>query len=275
MISWANKIAQANASIQQIQADKLMIVYNLDIFAKLEKAISDGIPRHKEIEADPADDFEMTNGEVTDYEEDQPYEYEYDSQYEFDENEDWGFNNNKNFQKPLNYDEARQYVKDVLNSKQTVTDDNEEKTATNIITIDEDFKEIDESGYAVNYNHVKDPIKEFSDDIKTDESDENSSYKLLDILDKIEISKQDLALWRDEFSTKRQARSRMQTVIDYVEKDQSCSKHIKQKLRVITKLIMAKGMNIFVVISICDSNVISLRFRNGEQWRICSYFAID
>jgi len=100
--------------------------------------------------------------------------------------------------------------------------------------------------FAVNYEHVKESVKDFTDDIKID--DNYNAKKLLDIFDKIEISKDELSLWAGYggsrlFSAKSNARSRFQTVINFAEDNESCSKHVKQKLRVITKLIMEKGID--------------------------------
>ena len=102
--------------------------------------------------------------------------------------------------------------------------------------------------YAVNYDHVKQNVRELTDDLKID--DNHNAKKLLEIFDKIEISKDELSLWAGYggyslFSDKKSARSRFQTVIDFAENNESCSKHVKQKLRAITKLITEKGIIIF------------------------------
>eukprot|EP00484_Ammonia_sp_Unknown_P027785 CAMPEP_0197042908 /NCGR_PEP_ID=MMETSP1384-20130603/19218_1 /TAXON_ID=29189 /ORGANISM="Ammonia sp." /LENGTH=326 /DNA_ID=CAMNT_0042474105 /DNA_START=72 /DNA_END=1052 /DNA_ORIENTATION=+ len=109
-----------------------------------------------------------------------------------------------------------------------------------------DFKVPDVSQYVVNYDHVKQNVRDFSDDLKIDEK-QHKGTKLLEIFDKINVTDTDLSLWAGYsggklFSGKSDARTKMQTVIEYAEGNGSCSKPVTQKLRVITKLICEKGI---------------------------------
>eukprot|EP00484_Ammonia_sp_Unknown_P017037 CAMPEP_0197023474 /NCGR_PEP_ID=MMETSP1384-20130603/4156_1 /TAXON_ID=29189 /ORGANISM="Ammonia sp." /LENGTH=683 /DNA_ID=CAMNT_0042451687 /DNA_START=1 /DNA_END=2052 /DNA_ORIENTATION=+ len=108
-----------------------------------------------------------------------------------------------------------------------------------------DYKAPDVEAYVVDLCHVKQTVHDFSDRMKVDGKKYNGR-KLLNIFDKIKVTEEELSLWGGYwggklFNGKADARSKMETVIKYAEKNSSCSKHIKQKLRVITKIITQKG----------------------------------
>jgi len=99
--------------------------------------------------------------------------------------------------------------------------------------------------YAVNYGHVHHGIAEIHDSIEIDATNHKAT-KLLDIFDKIKVSDSELSLWANYsggklFYSKANARERLKTVLDYAETNAQCSKHIRTKLRIITKLILEKG----------------------------------
>eukprot|EP01084_Bolivina_argentea_P079212 143719_1 len=140
---------------------------------------------------------------------------------------------------------ARNISTDIDDMKQIEIVDN----SVNSIAMEEikecDFKAPDVSEYVLNYDHVKHGVQEFTDSIKVDEKKHNGT-RLLKIFDKIKVDDSELALWAGYgggklFGSKSCARGRLKSVVDFAEGNASCSKHIRQKLRVITKLIVDKG----------------------------------
>eukprot|EP01083_Nonionella_stella_P021482 59546_1 len=100
--------------------------------------------------------------------------------------------------------------------------------------------------YAVNYKHVHKRIAETHDSIEIDNT-KHKATKLLSLFDQITITNDELSLWagysgQKLFTSKENARERLKTVLDYTEKNKKCSKHIKTKARIITKLILEKGV---------------------------------
>jgi len=108
---------------------------------------------------------------------------------------------------------------------------------------DEKYVAPKSSDYAVNYNHVKTKVAELTEKITT--TDDHSGLKLLDIFEKIEVTKDHLTMWvrwsGGSFPDKKTAVKSLKTVLEYAEKNPS-SPRIKNQLRVITKLIIEKGI---------------------------------
>jgi len=102
------------------------------------------------------------------------------------------------------------------------------------------------AAYVVDYQHVHTKIRECTDELKMADK-EHDSHKLLSMLDNITVGDKELQMWANYsggrlFSNKSDAKNRLKTVVEYVEKDASCSAHIRRQLRLITKLICEKGV---------------------------------
>jgi len=118
---------------------------------------------------------------------------------------------------------------EVLNSK------DDEETKDNIDYYDKDTQIIltiiENEKWELNKEHFKFEIKELSDEMDVAHIDSN---KLLDIFDKIEITKEEFDLWAGYgdsgaiFHDKNNARSRLKTVVEYVENSGNASNHAKK-----------------------------------------------
>ena len=97
-----------------------------------------------------------------------------------------------------------------------------------------EYIETDITKYAVDYDHVHIAIKEFSESIET--SDDHSGFKLTEIVDKLDITAEDISNW--QIGNEQNVKKRLKSLVQYAEKDGTASPDIKVKIRVITKMIL-------------------------------------
>jgi len=136
-------------------------------------------------------------------------------------------------------------VNDIIDNLEFDLSDEEDIKASQINTNysdgdDDDLKQpefaVDICNYAVDYEHVKIAIVEFTDSTNT--TDEHSANKLLELYDEIAFDKEDFGVtWADIYNEK-DGRTKLGSVTGYAETNGKASPDIKVKLRIVTKLLL-------------------------------------
>ncbi|ETO28420.1 hypothetical protein RFI_08711 [Reticulomyxa filosa] len=111
-----------------------------------------------------------------------------------------------------------------------------------------DFTEFETAKYELDLSHLDKATEEWSELLEVTE--EHNSEKLLKIYDSIKVTSEQLEMWAGYGDTTRaltdeaSTRKKLATVIEYAESNPSVSVKTKNRLRVITKLLMEQSLSL-------------------------------